>query len=110
MPLGESPVLHLRVFTVSRYAMHSAKELFRVCSIQHVERRSFSALCCASKLASFMPVASCRADGAASPLGADTSPLPYACLPIFNPLKEPVPSYVYGCVLWPTSFPDHPFP
>src|SRR6266851_9048389 len=41
-------VLHriFGVFTVSRYAMHSAKELFRVCSIQRVERRSFSALCC----------------------------------------------------------------
>src|SRR6266404_6265145 len=41
-------VLHriFGVFTVSRYAMHSAKELFRVFSIQRVERRSFSALCC----------------------------------------------------------------
>src|SRR5260370_13171844 len=41
-------VLHriFGVFTVSSYAMHSAKELFRVCSIQRVERRIFSALSC----------------------------------------------------------------
>src|SRR6266849_4279006 len=48
-------VLHriFGVFTVSSYAMHSAKELFRVCSIERVERRSFSALCCCQQ-ASFL--------------------------------------------------------
>ena len=34
------------VVAVSSYAMYSAKELFRVCSIQRVECSSFSVLCC----------------------------------------------------------------
>src|SRR5712664_1331428 len=109
MPVGESPAPHLRrldgfalcdaqcerAFPRARYSVSSAavSPLFAV----------------ASKLASFVPVTSCRADGAANPPGADASTVLYV-LAIFILQRSPFLLTFTGPCFWPTSFPGHPLP
>src|SRR6266481_4202169 len=88
----------------------TVRKSFSACARYNASSAAVSPLfAVASKLASFVHVTSCRADGAASPSVADASTALYV-LAIFILQRSLFLLTFTGACFWPTSFPEHPLP